>query len=61
MILKRFSTRRAGCLTIWNAFNDGVKTDFHDIAEFFFDDVELYMDMSEFLSYLRLPMAVRLI
>ena len=20
-------------------FNDGVKTDFHDIAEFFFDDV----------------------
>ena len=43
------------------AFNDGVKTNFHDIAEFFFDDVELYMDMSEFLSYLRLPMAVRLI
>ena len=42
-------------------FNDSVKTDFHDIAEFFFDDVELYMDMSEFLSYLRLPMAVRLI
>lgn len=42
-------------------FNDSVKTDFHDIAEFFFDDVELYMDMSEFLSYLRLPMSVRLI
>ena len=36
-------------------FNDSVKTDF------FFDDVELYMDMSEFLSYLRLPMSVRLI
>ena len=42
-------------------FNDSVKTDFHDITEFFFDDVELYMDMSEFLSYLRLPIAVRLI
>lgn len=42
-------------------FNDSVKTDFHDIADYFFDDVELYMDMSEFLSYMRLSTAIRLI
>ncbi len=42
-------------------FAEKLGTEFHDLIDYFFDDVELYMDMSENLEYVRVPNALRIV
>jgi len=41
-------------------FTDEIDTSFSDLFDYFFDDIELYMDMSEHLASVRVPNALRL-
>ena len=41
-------------------FTDELDTSFGDLFDYFFDDIELYMDMSEHLAAVRVPNALRL-
>lgn len=41
-------------------FTDELDTSFSDLFDYFFDDIELYMDMSEHLASVRVPNALRL-
>ena len=42
-------------------FTPKMTTTFESLIEYFFTDVELYMDMSEELEYVRVPNALRII
>jgi len=41
-------------------FTDELDMSFSDLFDYFFDDIELYMDMSEHLASVRVPNALRL-
>lgn len=42
-------------------FNKDSDLEFHDLAEYFYTDVELYMDLSETFEAVRVPSALRIL